>query len=369
VTRAAIINAFDPETYKGGIETFIGNLKELLMQHMLIVDIHYLVPQPTLPVKPFPVTFLHNKIPKLILNCFMMGRAFSKIEKTYDLVITNNFYGLGYFAPRVRSFNIYHSSHAAYADALKGKISDLDYRDLKLYFGHIGDRMSGRKKNKIAVSQSVNEELRRYYGFNEITVVNHGIDTDFFRKIEETISLRQKWDIPSDAFVGIFVGRWETGKGTDILEEVIKIHHDVLWVLVIGDSECPLSSENIKIIKNADRESLRELYSLSDFMLFPSYYEGFGLVIIEAMACKLPVICTKVGVAKDLFRFDSLRELILPDCGSHGKIREIQNRISFLKNNSHKIKEISIMERAIIEESYTLDIWRKKMAVAFGLLN
>jgi len=366
VTRAAIINAFDSETYKGGIETFIGNLKELLVQHMLLVDIHYLVPQPTLPVKPFPVTFLHNKFPEFILNCFMMGRAFSKIEKNYDLVITNNFYGLGYFAPRVRSFNIYHSSHAAYADALKGRISDLDYRDLKLYFGHIGDRMSGRKKHKVAVSQSVSEELHRYYGFNEITVVNHGIDTDFFRKIEETISLRQKWDIPSDAFVGIFVGRWEPGKGTDILEEVIKIRHDVLWFLAIGDSECPLNGENIKIIKNADRESLRELYSLSDFMLFPSYYEGFGLVIIEAMACKLPVICTKVGVAKDLSQFDSLKELMLPDCAGREQIEEIQKRISFLKKERHETKKISHLGRAIIKERYTLDIWREKMSVVLG---
>lgn len=369
MTKAAIINAFNPETYKGGIETFLLNLKKLLENQNLSVDFHYLLPESTLKIPPCPFTFMSKKIPRCLLDCYMMGRAFTKIQKNYSLVVSSNFYGLGFFSPKVKSFNIYHSTHAAYADALKGNLSGAGYRDLKYFFGHTGDRMSGRRKNKIAVSQSVSEELQRYYGFNNITVVTHGIDTDFFKKIEEPTSLRQKWDISSAAFVGIFVGRWETGKGIDILEEVISIRHDVVWILVIGDSECPLRGENIKIVKNADRESLRELYSLSDFMLFPSYYEGFGLVIIEAMACKLPVICTKVGVAKDLFRFDSLRELILPDCAGQGKIEEIQKRISFLKKSSHRTREISNIGRAIIEESYTLDIWKKNMTAAFGLFN
>ena len=368
MTRAAIINAFDPEIYKGGIETFIGNLKELLVQHMLIVDIHYLVPQPTLTVKPFPVTFLHNKIPEFILNCFMMGRAFSKIDKTYDLVITNNFYGMGYFAPRARSFNIYHSSHAAYADALKGKISDSDCRDLKYFFGHIGDRMSGRRKYKIAVSPAVRKELQGYYGFKDVAVVNHGIDTTLFKKIEKTAPLRKKWDISSDAFVGIFVGRWEIGKGIDIMEAMINLHPEITWLLVTGPSECPLRCHNIKVIRDADKENLVELYSLSDFMLFPSYYEGFGLAIIEAMACKLPVICPEVGVAKDFLRFDALRRLILSSSKSE-LIKEINDCISFLKNSRHEKKEIVNTGRLVIERDYNIDVWKKRMAIALGLLD
>jgi glycosyltransferase involved in cell wall biosynthesis len=369
MTKAAIINAFNPETCKGGIETFLLNLKELLERRNLSVDFHYLFPESTLKIPPCHPTLLSKKIPRFLLDCYMMGRAFTKIQKNYNLVISGNFYGLGFFSPEVKSFNVYHAAHAAYADNLRGKISASDYRDLKYFFGHFGDRMSGRKKNKIAVSQSVSDDLNRYYGFNGVHVVDHGIDTDFFRKIQDPTPLRRKWAIPSGAFVGIFAGRWETGKGIDIMEAVISTRPDVFWLLAIGDSECNLSGENIRIIKNADKESLRELYSISDFMLFPSYYEGFGLVIIEAMACNLPVICTKVGVAKDLSRYDSLKELILPDSIVREKIREICDRISFLKNNSQQTKEISDMGRSVIENNYTLDVWREKMAVAFGLLN
>lgn len=368
--KVAILTAFNPDSFKGGIETFILNLKALLTERNINVDTHYMLPEPTLSVSPFPIKSLRKKIPETLRNCFMLGRAFSKIEKDYDFVISNNFYGLGYFAPKVKSFNIYHSVHAAYADALKGKIPDSDYRNLKYFFGHTGDRMGGRHKTKIAVSQTVKGELRKYYGFKKITVVNHGIDTNFFDKIEETNTLRKKWDIPSDALVGIFVARWEIGKGIDIMEEIIKLHHNIIWLLAVGPSDCPLKEyDNIRVIKDTDKEALRELYSISDFMLLPSYYEGFGLAIIEAMACRLPVICTKVGVAKDLLQFDALKKLILPNCSEMEIIKEINDRISFLKNSRHEKEKIANTERSIIERDYNMDVWRKKMTIALGLSN
>ncbi len=346
--RAAILSAFNPETCRGGIETFTLNLKALLADQNISADIHYLSPAPTLSVNLFPFKSLSKVVPDFLLNCFMLGRAFSKIEKDYDIVISNNFYGLGYFSPKVKSFNIYHSVHAGYADALKDFLSRKDYRILKYLHGYVGDYLSGRGKVKIAVSQGVRDEMEKYYKFKGIKIVNHGIDINFFKKIEEVTLLRKKWNIPPDAFVGLFVGRWEIGKGTDIMEEVIQLHHNIIWLLAIGPSDCPLEKySNIRVIKNADKEALRELYSLSDFMLLPSYYEGFGLVIIEAMACKLPAICTKVGVAKDLFRFDALRRLILPNCGKLEIIKEINDRISFLKTfkkGNGEVSEITKME-------------------------
>lgn len=367
--RAAILTAFDPDVCKGGIETFIQNLKSLLTERNINVDTHFIYPEPTLLVKPFPLRSLGKRIPEILLNCFMLGRAFSKIEKDYDLVISNNFYGLGYFAPKVKSFNVYHSTHAGYADALRGKIPDSDYRDLKYFYGHIGDRMSGRYKVKIAVSPAVGEELKRCYNFGKVSVVNHGIDTTFFKKIEATAPLRKKWDIPSSALVGIFVGRWEIGKGTDILEEVIKLHPDVIWLLAVGPSECPLAVHNTRVIKDADRESLKELYSLSDFMLLPSYYEGFGLAIVEAMACKLPVICTEVGVAKGLMELDAFRRLIIPSLEKIEMVREIDARVIFLRDNIHEKATVGNLGRLTIEKDYSLDEWRRNISVMFGLPN
>lgn len=368
MTRAAIINAFDPETYKGGIETFILSLKALLTERNIRVDTHSISPAPTLPVKPFPFKSLSKVVPEFLLNCFMSGRAFSEIEKDYDLVISNNFYGLGYYSPKVKSFNVYHSTHAGYADALRGKLPERDYRILKYLYGHLGDRLSGRGKAKIAVSSGVKDELERYYGFKNVSVVNHGIDTDFYKKIEDVKSLRRKWDISDNAFAGLFAGRWETGKGIDILEDVIKSRPDTIWLLAVGSSECHLSNlPNVRVIKDADKEAMRELYSLSDFMLFPSYYEGFGLVIAEAMACSLPVICTEVGVAKDLLRYPALKKLILPMQSNPEMVNKINDRISFLREKPDERTEITSRGRSIIERDYSMALWKDNMAAVLGL--
>jgi len=367
MTRAAILSAFNPEAFKGGIETFILNLSALLAERNIQVDTHFMSPTPSLKIEPFPLKTLKNRVPEFLLNCFMLGRAFSKIEKEYDFVISNNFYGLGYFSPRVKGFNIYHSTHAAYADALKGKLQEKDYRDLRYFYGYLGDWLSGRGKVKIAVSEAVRNELSRYYKYKEVQVVNHGIDTAFFRRMEEPSSLREKWRIPRDSFIGIFVGRWEIGKGIDIMEELIRLHHDIFWILVIGPSECLLpETDRVRVIRNTDKEDMRELYSLSDFMILPSYYEGFGLAIIEAMSCELPVICPEVGVARNLLRFDPMRKLILPLSGKTEMLREIKQRISLLLKTEDR-EVITALGRSIIEKDYPLDVWKRKMLTALGL--
>lgn len=49
----------------------------------------------------------------------------------------------------------------------------------------------------------------------------------------------------------------------------------------------------VRVLQGIADDDLVSLYSLSDVLLFPSIFEGFGLPIIEAMACGLPVVCSK----------------------------------------------------------------------------
>jgi len=102
-------------------------------------------------------------------------------------------------------------------------------------------------------------------------------------------------------------------------------------------------------------------------MLLPSYYEGFGLAIIEAMAYALPVICTRVGVANDLFRFDTLRRLIIPILDRAEMIEGIGDRISFLRNDTAGKDEIAAAGRSIVEKEYPMELWKNKMSAVLGL--
>jgi len=67
-----------------------------------------------------------------------------------------------------------------------------------------------------------------------------------------------------------------------------------------------LSSVDLPLPQDTDfhyqpsQEKIRQIYSSCDFWLFGSRAEGFGLPILEAMACRTPVIATKAGAAPDL---------------------------------------------------------------------
>jgi glycosyltransferase involved in cell wall biosynthesis len=362
---AALLNAFNPETYRGGIESFILQVRDLLVQHGLLVDLHWLVPQPTIAVRPDSRPIVGKTIPDFLRRCYLFGRAFAHVESRYDLVITNNFYGLGYVPIHAEAVTFYHSCHAAYANALKDHVPASEYRDLKCWYGHVGDRLGGRRKTKFAVSVSIQEELARHYRFKEVKVVRHGIDTDFFSPAAERRSLRRHWLIPDNGSVGIFVARWEAGKGTSIIEEVVAAMPGVYWLLVVGDTVCPLEGRpHVRVIRDAGRQEIRDLYGLSDFMVFPSLYEGFGLVIVEALACGLPVICTPVGVARELTDIDGVRELILPDLDGKRAARRIIERIRAVLGNTHLRSAASEQGRDVVEGRYSLGHWRSDMIKA-----
>ena len=58
--------------------------------------------------------------------------------------------------------------------------------------------------------------------------------------------------------------------------------------------------ENTNFYYRPSQEKIREIYSSCDFWLFSSRAEGFGLPILEAMACRTPVIATWAGAAPEL---------------------------------------------------------------------
>jgi glycosyltransferase involved in cell wall biosynthesis len=68
----------------------------------------------------------------------------------------------------------------------------------------------------------------------------------------------------------------------------------------LADSKLKELPHGVQFVGPVGPETLRELYRESDVFVFPSFFEGFGLVILEAMACGLPVIATECSAAPDI---------------------------------------------------------------------
>ena len=135
-----------------------------------------------------------------------------------------------------------------------------------------------------------------------------GIDLDKFdisKKEEYRSAIREKYQIPKDAFVYIFVGRVKRDKG---INELLSAYQKLLmnhpsYLFILGGSEVD-DSVDMKLYQWSEKENriiytgntpvVEQYLAASDCYVLPSYREGFGMSVIEAQAMGLPVIVTDI---------------------------------------------------------------------------
>jgi D-inositol-3-phosphate glycosyltransferase len=133
---------------------------------------------------------------------------------------------------------------------------------------------------------------------------------DFFRPIERE-EARRRLGLCNGRRVILFVGRIEPLKGVDILIGAAAQLHDQedFSVLIVGgESGSPGEVEKLReqaatlgvdhhvsFVGAVEQEKLPLFYSAADVCVVPSFYESFGLVAIESMACGTPVVASRVG--------------------------------------------------------------------------
>lgn len=130
-----------------------------------------------------------------------------------------------------------------------------------------------------------------------IQYVYNGVDFDFFNKINKK----------DHNFTICFIGRYIESKRVDLVLKLAEKLPKINFIMAGGDIENSYLSSlnipsNITSIGWVNREKIRELYQFSDVMIFPSISEGFGLVILEANACGLPVIASNIPVFREIIQ-------------------------------------------------------------------
>jgi glycosyltransferase involved in cell wall biosynthesis len=146
---------------------------------------------------------------------------------------------------------------------------------------------------RITIAPWLVELGRAEFGIEQITLVPNGVDPELFFAPPRT-----KRPTPT---VGMMTSS-AAFKGTDVaLAAFALAARDVkgLELVAFGqdDLELPVGA---RFVKRPAQSQIRELYSACDAWLFASRSEGFGLPILEAMACRTPVIGTPAGAAPAL---------------------------------------------------------------------
>jgi D-inositol-3-phosphate glycosyltransferase len=170
----------------------------------------------------------------------------------------------------------------------------------------------------IVATENEKLDLVRYYQAlpEKVGVVPCGVNMDIFKPVDK-MSARQKLGL-ADEKVILYVGRIDPLKGIDQLVKTIPLlkNHDGLRLIIIGGDESSREevgklqtlasdlgvSENITFQGLIKQDRLSDYYSAADVCVVPSYYESFGLVPLESLACGTPVVATDVGDLKNIIR-------------------------------------------------------------------
>jgi len=177
------------------------------------------------------------------------------------------------------------------------------------------DRIRYRGRTHRAVVALTGEEarlLREVYGrvHPPITVIPNGVDIDRFSPGDpaDRAELRREAGLPDDATVAAFVGHEYERKGLHLAIEALVIAPAVVLLVVGGTGEMIRRARAQtrragvadRVVFAGERPDPVPLLRASDVLVLPSAYEANALVVLEALACGLPVVSTRVGFAPDL---------------------------------------------------------------------
>ena len=208
----------------------------------------------------------------------------------------------------------------------------------------------------IAVSSSLKNEIVSF-SHRSVTVIPNIVDVGIFEL--------KKTKPGKFINIGFLGGMNNNNKGLDLLLQSVSRLGRKDFFLHIGGTGKLLGDfkemtralgldNNCKFYEEITRNDISDYYSKLDFLVLPSRYETFGIVLIEAMACGIPVIATKCGGPVDI---------VTPETGlliEKDNIDELKNAILTMSETLELYNKLTIRNYA--KSSFGQEIFIKRQS-------
>ena len=285
----------------------------------------------------------------------------------YDVVYSQGFNGWAYLTDRDRQKDppVIYNPHGMEMFKTIGL-----WQTLK----HLPMRAAARIQAKnadltVSLGGHLTGQVREFFELSDdkIVLLPNAIDLDYINQF--LISQDSSHERIENQFV--FVGRLAANKGVDYLCSAFSdLTHCHLKIVGDGPLRSELETaykdcEHIHFVGKIDDEALFGLYQQSDCFVFSSLYEGMPTVILEAMACRLPIIATDIGAVQTMVGDDN-GYVVYPS--SAESIRDaVISYQNLRKDEKQRLREASFDK---VSKSYTWPIIAKQtLDVLKGLLS
>lgn len=156
-----------------------------------------------------------------------------------------------------------------------------------------------------AVSNNLKEQTKKLLQTDyPIQTIYNFIDESTYYK-QKNEELKHQYQIPNDEKVIVHISNFRKVKR---VPDVIHVFHKIRQklkakLLLVGDGPERFAVSNVidqlnlheDVLFLGKQENVAEILSISDLLLLPSEKESFGLVLLEAMACEVPIVATNIG--------------------------------------------------------------------------
>lgn len=273
------------------------------------------------PIKYFPKTQLFECLPELYQNFLKFinyqnpysifhghhwdgGWLALKASQHFKAPLMENFHSLGKIRFQTKKTYLFNENEAEFFEKRFSLEEELVKKSTVI----------------ISLAESEKNDLKNLYGApaEKIKVIPGGVNLNYFRQIDFQ-KAREKINVPADKLALLFVGRleWRKGIGTLIsATNLLRNEVENFQVIIVGgkiygkQKNFKDFKEYQRLLKKTKEEKVQDLirfvgrvdngqlplfYSAANVLVVPSYYEPFGLVALEGMACHVPVVASRVG--------------------------------------------------------------------------
>lgn len=220
------------------------------------------------------------------------------------------------------------------------------------------------KSSNLIIAQAINEVLILTKHFNipkeKIRIIPNGIEIEKFKRPKRSLLRKfiEKYGLKEDSFKLLFVSRLVPHKNPDKLIKALEFVKDEnLEVVIIGEESNLNYSRYLRKLANDSRihilgkvnfDELVCAYHVCNAFAFLSIWDAMSAVVLEAMACGLPIISTRTGCIP--FVVKNYENGLFVD-STHPK--EIASKISELMNMGNKyLKEMGKSNKEKIKKNY-----------------